>query len=63
MHDSVLAGLGWGKVNFLHRGRCGALFCISAEHRVTDTEIFLVIAEQDFKKSRYFLVFFVVPCW
>lgn len=47
---------GWGRFNFLPSGCYGAVFWIYAEHRIDNTDVF-VIAEQCLHRVRAFSAF------
>ena len=55
-------GFGWGRVNFLPSGWYGAVFWICVEHRVDNTEMFLLLLSTAYREPRPLLLL-IWPRW
>lgn len=54
------AGFGWGRINLLHSGWCGAVFWTYAEHSVDNIEKFLLLLSRAYIEPRSFLSTFIL---
>lgn len=58
----IYASFGWGRITFLPSGWYRAVFWICGEHRIDNTEMFLLFLSRVYTEPRTFL-HFVLPQW